>query len=160
MDAGATFQFVADALPATRSLVALDWRGFGRSAWPDDGYWFPDYYADLDALLDQLSPDAPATLIGHSMGGNIAMMYAGIRPERVRAVVCIDAFGLPGRGLSRRPSVIGPGSRNCARRRTSRALRRMRHSRSSSSSATAACDPIGRRLSPMPGPGPCRTAAW
>jgi pimeloyl-ACP methyl ester carboxylesterase len=95
MDAGASFQFLADALPATRSLVALDWRGFGRSAWPDDGYWFPDYYADLDALLDQLSPDAPATLIGHSMGGNIAMMYAGIRPERVRAVVCIEGFGLP-----------------------------------------------------------------
>ena len=95
MDAGASFQFLADALPATRSLVALDWRGFGRSAWPDDGYWFPDYYADLDALLGQLSPAGPATLIGHSMGGNIAMMYAGIRPERVRAVVCIEGFGLP-----------------------------------------------------------------
>jgi pimeloyl-ACP methyl ester carboxylesterase len=95
MDAGASFQFLADALPATRSLVALDWRGFGATAWPDDGYWFPDYYADLDALLEQLSPDAPATLIGHSMGGNIAMMYAGIRPERVRAVVCIEGFGLP-----------------------------------------------------------------
>jgi pimeloyl-ACP methyl ester carboxylesterase len=95
MDAGATFQFLADALPATRSLIALDWRGFGESAWPDDGYWFPDYYADLDALLEQLSPGAPATLIGHSMGGNVAMMYAGIRPERVRAVICIDAFGLP-----------------------------------------------------------------
>ncbi len=95
MDAGATFQFLADALPATRSLVALDWRGFGESAWPDDGYWFPDYYADLDALLGQLSPDAPATLIGHSMGANVAMMYAGIRPERVRAVICIEGFGLP-----------------------------------------------------------------
>src|SRR5690606_26102303 len=53
-----------------------------------------DYYADLDALLDVLSPQAPATLVGHSMGGNIALTYAGIRPERVRRVVCIEGFGL------------------------------------------------------------------
>ncbi len=94
-DAGSTFQFLADALPEERTLVAPDWRGFGQSAWPGDGYWFPDYFADLDALLEQLSPDTPVTLVGHSMGGNIAMMYAGIRPERVRTVVSIDAFGLP-----------------------------------------------------------------
>jgi pimeloyl-ACP methyl ester carboxylesterase len=95
MDAGATFQFLVDALPSERTLVAPDWRGFGSSDWPVEGYWFPDYYADLDALLDQLSPEAPATLIGHSMGANIVMMYAGIRPERVRAVVSIEGFGLP-----------------------------------------------------------------
>jgi pimeloyl-ACP methyl ester carboxylesterase len=95
MDAGATFQFLADALPPARTLIAPDWRGFGSSAWPADGYWFPDYYADLDALLDQLAPEVPATLIGHSMGANIAMMYAGIRPGRVRAVVSIEGFGLP-----------------------------------------------------------------
>jgi pimeloyl-ACP methyl ester carboxylesterase len=95
MDVGATFQFLADALPPARTLIAPDWRGFGSSAWPAEGYWFPDYYADLDALLDQLSPDAPATLIGHSMGANIAMMYAGVRAERVRAVVSIEGFGLP-----------------------------------------------------------------
>jgi pimeloyl-ACP methyl ester carboxylesterase len=95
LDAGATFQFLADALPPARTLIAPDWRGFGASAWPADGYWFPDYYADLDVLLDQLSPEAPATLIGHSMGANIAMTYAGIRPGRVRAVVSIEGFGLP-----------------------------------------------------------------
>ena len=95
MDAGASFQFLVDALPPARSLLALDWRGFGASAWPEDGYWFPDYYADLDALADRLSPQAPLTLIGHSMGANIAMMYAGLRPHRVRAVVSIEGFGLP-----------------------------------------------------------------
>jgi pimeloyl-ACP methyl ester carboxylesterase len=95
MDAGATFQFLADALPDERSLIAPDWRGFGSSAWPSDGYWFPDYYADLDALCAQLSPGEPVTLIGHSMGANVAMMYAGIRPERVRAVVSVEGFGLP-----------------------------------------------------------------
>ena len=95
MDTGDTFQFLVDALPGTRTCVAPDWRGFGRSAWPADGYWFPDYYADLEALLDLYSPRRPATLVGHSMGGNIATMYAGIRPERVRRVVCIEGFGLP-----------------------------------------------------------------
>ena len=95
MDAGATFQFLADALPPEHSLVAPDWRGFGASEWPVDGYWFPDYYADLDALIEELRPKAPVTLIGHSMGANIAMMYAGLRPQRVRAVVSIEGFGLP-----------------------------------------------------------------
>jgi pimeloyl-ACP methyl ester carboxylesterase len=95
MDAGATFQFLADALRPERSLIAPDWRGFGSSAWPADGYWFPDYYADLDALIDELSPRTPTTLIGHSMGANIAMVYAGLRPQRVRAVVSIEGFGLP-----------------------------------------------------------------
>lgn len=94
-DAGATFQFLADALPDTRTLVAPDWRGFGASEWAADGYWFPDYFADLEQLIAQLSPDAPVMLVGHSMGGNVAMMYAGIRPQRVCAVVAIDGFGLP-----------------------------------------------------------------
>jgi len=93
-DTGDTFQFLVDALPAQRSFIAPDLRGFGRSEWPADGYWFPDYFADLEALLDRLAPDTPVTLVGHSMGGNIATLYAGIRPERVRRVVCIEGFGL------------------------------------------------------------------
>jgi pimeloyl-ACP methyl ester carboxylesterase len=94
MDTGDTFQFLVDAMSGRHSFVAPDWRGFGRTEWPADGYWFPDYFADLDALLDIWSPDAPITLIGHSMGGNIATLFAGIRPERVRRVVCIEGFGL------------------------------------------------------------------
>jgi pimeloyl-ACP methyl ester carboxylesterase len=95
LDSGATFQFMVDAMQRDRPLVALDWRGFGRSEWPQQGYWFPDYVGDLDAVLDRLSPSAPACLVGHSMGGNIACSYAGIRPERVRCVVNLEGFGLP-----------------------------------------------------------------
>jgi pimeloyl-ACP methyl ester carboxylesterase len=95
LDSGETFQFMVDALQRDRPLVALDWRGFGRSEWPQQGYWFPDYIGDLDAVLDRLSPSAPACLVGHSMGGNIACSYAGIRPERVRCVVNLEGFGLP-----------------------------------------------------------------
>lgn len=94
-DAGATFQFLVDELDATHRFLALDWRGFGRSEWPADGYWFPDYYADLEAFLDAVLPDRPATLIGHSMGANIALSYAGLRPARVARVVALEGFGLP-----------------------------------------------------------------
>ncbi len=94
-DTGATFQFMVDALREERPLVAPDWRGFGRSGWSQDGYWFPDYYADLDALIDQLSPHAPVQLVGHSMGGNIAGLYAGFRPARVRCVANLEGFGMP-----------------------------------------------------------------
>jgi pimeloyl-ACP methyl ester carboxylesterase len=94
-DTGDTFQFMVDAFRGDWPLVALDWRGFGRSEWAQEGYWFPDYLADLDALLEQLSPRMPASLVGHSMGGNIASLYAGLRPERVRCVVNLEGFGLP-----------------------------------------------------------------
>jgi pimeloyl-ACP methyl ester carboxylesterase len=94
LDSGETFQFMVDAMQRERPLVALDWRGFGRSEWPQQGYWFPDYLGDLDALLTELSPTAPARLVGHSMGGNIACSYAGIRPERVRCVINLEGFGL------------------------------------------------------------------
>jgi pimeloyl-ACP methyl ester carboxylesterase len=94
-DTGDTFQFMVDAFREDWPLVAFDWRGFGRSEWARGGYWFPDYLADLDALLEQLSPRLPARIVGHSMGGNIASLYAGLRPERVRAVVNLEGFGMP-----------------------------------------------------------------
>jgi pimeloyl-ACP methyl ester carboxylesterase len=93
-DTAETYQFLADALPATFTLVAADMRGFGRTQRPDDGYWFPDYLADFDALLDRLSPREPVDIVAHSMGGNVAMLYSGVRPERVRRLVSLEGFGL------------------------------------------------------------------
>ena len=58
-DTGSTFQFVADCLGRDWQVVAPDWRGFGRSAHAGTNYWFPDYLADLHALLEELSPDRP-----------------------------------------------------------------------------------------------------
>jgi pimeloyl-ACP methyl ester carboxylesterase len=101
MDVAASFQFVVDALAAQgdgeRHIVAADWRGFGLSETPaqSDCYWFPDYLGDLDALLDRLSPDTPVDLLGHSMGGNVVMLYAGVRPGRVRRLVNLEGFGQP-----------------------------------------------------------------
>lgn len=93
-DTADTFQFVVDALEHDWPVAAFDWRGFGRTRLRAESYWFPDYFADLDQLLDGLCPATPVRLVGHSMGGNVALMYAGIRPERVRCVVSMEGFGL------------------------------------------------------------------
>jgi pimeloyl-ACP methyl ester carboxylesterase len=95
LDAGETFQFIVDAFKRDWPIVAPDWRGFGRSEWPQEGYGFPDYLGDFDALMDELSPASPARVVGHSMGGNIANLYAGLRPERVRCVINLEGLGLP-----------------------------------------------------------------
>ena len=111
MDVAASFQFLVDALAALegpgRWIIAADWRGFGHSeplaGPPPDAYWYPDYLGDLDAWVDALLQDAGAhapgiaqiDLLGHSMGGNVAMVWAGLRPERVRRLVNLEGFGLP-----------------------------------------------------------------
>jgi pimeloyl-ACP methyl ester carboxylesterase len=94
MDMSASFQFLVDSFARDWYVIAPDWRGFGLTEWAHDGYWFPDYYADLDALLDIYEPGAPVQLIGHSMGGNIACTYAGIRPQRVARLVSMEGYGL------------------------------------------------------------------
>ena len=97
MDVSASFQFLVDALRGNWRVVAPDWRGYGLSQWSGaDGYWFPDYLGDLDTLLRLLSPGEPATIVGHSMGGNVACLYAGARGERVAKLVNLEGFGLRG----------------------------------------------------------------
>lgn len=94
LDTSETWQFVVDALPDDWSFVAPDWRGFGDTEWAPGGYWFPDYFADLEVLLDTLTPDARARVVGHSMGGNVASIYAGIRPQRLAWFANLEGVGL------------------------------------------------------------------
>lgn len=110
MDVAASWQFVVDAFSDAftqgRRIVAHDWRGFGLSR-PQvacDSYYFTDYLADLDMLLEQLSPDAPVDLVGHSMGGNISCWYAGARAERIRRFINLEGFGMPETRTSQAPS--------------------------------------------------------
>jgi pimeloyl-ACP methyl ester carboxylesterase len=96
MDSSVSFQFMVDALERAWHVLAPDWRGYGLTARPQaDSYWFPDYVADLDRLVGHYSPDAPVNLVGHSMGGNIACLYGGIRPPRVAKIVNLEGFGMP-----------------------------------------------------------------
>jgi len=96
MDVAASWQFVVDALAGERHVIAPDWRGFGLTGGGAvDNYWMPDYLADLDWLLDHYAGDTPVDLVGHSMGGNIAMQYGGVRPQRVRRLINLEGFGMP-----------------------------------------------------------------
>ena len=104
MDVAASWQFVVDALEQDHYVIAPDWRGYGLTdSPPADNYWFPDYLADLDFLLDHYSPEAPVHLVGHSMGGNIAMLYAGSRPARIRRLVNLEGFGMAATRASQAP---------------------------------------------------------
>jgi len=94
MDVAASFQFLVDALARERYVIAPDLRGYGRSAWQPQGYWYADYIADLEALLQAFAPGESVDLAGHSLGGNVVLHYAGIRPARVRRVISLDAFGV------------------------------------------------------------------
>ena len=93
MDVSASFQFLVDGFERDWHVIAPDLRGFGLSEWSRESYWFPDYYADLDALLEIYQPDTPVNLAGHSMGGNVACTYAGIRPQRVAKLISMEGFG-------------------------------------------------------------------
>ena len=96
MDVSASFQFMVDCLAGDWHVIAPDWRGFGLSDNSGaDNYWFPDYLGDLDAILERHAPDEAVNLLGHSMGGNVVGLYAGIRPERVRKLINLEGFGLP-----------------------------------------------------------------
>jgi pimeloyl-ACP methyl ester carboxylesterase len=97
MDVGASIQFVVDALQGDWHVIAPDWRGFGLSQrTAADTYWFPDYLADLDAILRHYSPEQAVNLLGHSMGGNVVGLYAGARPERIRKLINLEGAGLRG----------------------------------------------------------------
>jgi pimeloyl-ACP methyl ester carboxylesterase len=93
MDVSASFQFLVDELKGDWDVYAPDWRGYGLTDWGrEDQYWFADYLADLDFLMQKI--DA-SLLVGHSLGGNVACLYAGIRPERVAKLVNLEGFGMP-----------------------------------------------------------------
>lgn len=112
MDVGASWQFMVDALSDAflqkRRIIAFDWRGYGLTeSPPTDSYWFPDYLGDLDALLDILSPSSPIDLVGHSMGGNVVMMYAGVRPDRIRKLINLEGFGMAATRPAQAPGRLG-----------------------------------------------------
>lgn len=85
-------------------VIAPDCRGHGDSGWIGAGgyYHFPDYVFDLDCIVQAHRIDS-FTLIGHSMGGTISLLYAGTFPERVKKLVLIEGIGPVGMTFSDAP---------------------------------------------------------
>jgi pimeloyl-ACP methyl ester carboxylesterase len=89
---------VAERLAAAGSrVVAPDWRGHGDSEWIGAGgyYHFMDYVADLDDVVAQVAPGGAVSVAAHSMGGSVAMYWAGVRPERCNALALVEGLGPP-----------------------------------------------------------------
>lgn len=99
MDAGGTWDLVAPHLTAAgHTLLAPDLRGFGESdgVGPGGYYHFLDYVADVDVLVrEQLPADARLGVVGHSMGGTVASLYAGTKPKRVERLALLEGLGPP-----------------------------------------------------------------
>jgi len=92
-DNSASFNLLAQLLPEQR-IIAPDLPGHGRSAWrhPQASYSIWSYLEEVDALVERHCP-AGCVLLGHSMGGAVAALYAALYPERCTKLVLLDAIG-------------------------------------------------------------------
>ncbi len=88
-----SWDWTAEALREDWHVIAPDLRGHGDSQWPNDGsYPIAGYVYDLAQLIHQQGL-APVTLIAHSLGGHIALSYAGVYPDTVAKLVVIEGLG-------------------------------------------------------------------
>ncbi len=104
-DHARNWDWVALDLRRDYHVIAPDLRGHGDSQWAiGSSYSMVDYTLDVAQLLDALKL-WPVTIIGHSLGGAIALQYTGTFPERVKKVVAIEGLGPP-------PALAGPAAHN------------------------------------------------
>ncbi|MBM3491719.1 MAG: alpha/beta hydrolase [Alphaproteobacteria bacterium] len=89
------WDWVAEAMRGEWHILAPDLRGHGDSQWaPGGSYNMADYVYDVAQLLHQ-SGRTPVSIVGHSLGGAIALAYAGTYPQHVSRLVAIEGLGLP-----------------------------------------------------------------
>jgi len=92
-DHARSWDWTAETLRHDWHVVAMDHRGHGDSEWVSDGnYRAEDMVYDLAQLIHQLGR-GPVTIVSHSMGGHVALRYAGVFPDMVRKIVAIEGLG-------------------------------------------------------------------
>jgi pimeloyl-ACP methyl ester carboxylesterase len=97
-----SWDWTAEAFMRDWRVIAVDLRGHGDSAWsPDGDYSMLAYVYDLAQLVHQLKL-APVPIVAHSLGGNIALRYAGLYPENVKKIVAIEGLGPSPRMIAER----------------------------------------------------------
>ncbi len=98
MDAGSTWDLVVPRLAAAGlRVLAPDLRGYGETGRVGAGgyYHFPDYIFDVADVIRAMAPATPLFLVGHSMGGTVATLYAGTFPEHVTKLALLEGVGPP-----------------------------------------------------------------
>ena len=101
-DHARSWDHVAHRLVDRYTVYAPDLRGHGDSGWAIGGqYSLPEFVADMAALVEVLGHEK-LTVVGHSLGGAVALQFAGVFPSRVEKVVAIE--GLGPRVLERSPA--------------------------------------------------------
>ncbi|MGI8825149.1 MAG: alpha/beta fold hydrolase [Chloroflexota bacterium] len=88
-DSWRVFTEVAPTLARDRTVYALDFRGHGESDKPDRNYGLTDYASDVSSLLAQL-PHEQIDVLGHSLGGAVAVILAAEGPPKLRRLVLED----------------------------------------------------------------------
>jgi pimeloyl-ACP methyl ester carboxylesterase len=95
LDHARNWDWVARSLREHFHVYAMDLRGHGNSAWaPGAAYSIPEHLLDIATLVELLG-GGPLHLIGHSLGGVLTLLYAGVYPDRVRKVIAIEGLGFP-----------------------------------------------------------------
>ncbi|TGN41576.1 alpha/beta hydrolase [Marinobacter confluentis] len=119
LDNAMSFARLAPLLAVDRDVYAIDLAGHGRSGHRPHGQGYPltDYIADLAELIETYfqkhEGGSQPDLVGHSLGGIIALFYAAAFPERVRRLALIDSLG----PLTREPAEVIPQMRKAITKR-------------------------------------------
>ncbi len=99
LDCAGSFEDLIDRANFRERALALDWRGHGESQWvgPGGSYHLLDHLKDLSGTLEYLQTQGCTirNVVAHSMGGNVALLFAGLRSSKLRHLILLDILGPP-----------------------------------------------------------------
>ena len=144
-----TWEPVASALAERHDVIAPDFLGHGASAKPRGDYSLGAFASGVRDLLQLLGVER-ATIVGHSLGGGVAMQFAYQHPELCERLVLVSSGGL---GHERQPAAA---RRRAARLGVGAAARRRRRRRRSGPRSAACSARVGLRAGQRPGRGRAR----